>query len=207
MSRIKSVRRSCFTALLFALVFIGDRASAAPAGGLSPWGVGGSLGLANPVEHEFKIDQFKGGDANLWVQYELEEKVVLRATVGSLIAKGFYAGRTVSLGNGSLATAPDLKSRVDYGVVSVSYDFRESAWTSGLFAGLGVYRIRPESVAPEFAPYQDRREKVWGAHVGVDTDVRLWKTLSLLGRITLHFPQSEKRREILIAGAGLLYRF
>jgi hypothetical protein len=199
--------RGRVTSIFLALVLIGFRAADVRAAGAPEFGAGGSLGLANAVEHDFKINRFKDGDANLFVQYNLEDSVVLRATLGSLKAKGYYAGQTVGLSDGSSATAPDLKSRVDYGLVSVSYDFRESAWTSGLFAGVGAYRIRPERAAAVFAAFRDPRETVWGLHVGADADVRVWKSLSLVGRITFHLPQTEKRRKILTVGAGALYRF
>ena len=207
MRRIAKVPRRGARALLIAGFLVGVRPALAATAGMSPVGVGASVGAVNAVDHEFKIDHFGDLDANLWVQYRTEDYFVLRGTLGTLKTKGYFAGRTVALPVGTSVTAPDLKTRVDYGLVSASYEFRESAWTSGLFAGVGLYRFRPESAPAEFEAFRDARETVWGFHVGTDADVRISHSLSILGRITYHVPQTDNHRKILTAGAGLLYRF
>ena len=41
---------------------------------------------------------------------------------------------------------PELEESVRYGIVSVSYLFWEGYFTSGLFAGIGGYGMRPDPV-------------------------------------------------------------
>lgn len=172
------------------------------------WGLGASVGLTNDVEKRFRIDEFKPRDINLWVDFRLEEKVLLRGTFGSLKVKGDNAGQTVSVTpGGPPTTLPDLTTRMDYGTVGVCYEFWEGEYSSGLFAGLGGYKIRPEAVATPFEPFRDPAETAFGWHVGAEGSYRIVSRLSLLGRLTVHQVRSESRRTLLTAGAGLLWHF
>ncbi len=172
------------------------------------FGVGASVGLVNDVTQKFHIDQFNRRDLNGWVEYEMEEKLVLRATLGSLNMKGANAGQVVTPPFATNpVTLPDLMNRVRYGMVSISYELVEKGLTSGLFAGVGGYTIRPESVDPEIANYRDARETAFGWHAGVDGGVRLFSRLNLLVRITYHNIRSSSGRSLLTANGGLSYRF
>lgn len=170
------------------------------------WGVGASLGLTNDVDHRFALDEFRRHDVNAWVQYELEEKVVLRGTFGSLRVSGSNAGMTGDIG-GSAVTLPALTDRINYGTLGVSYEFWEGTYTSGLFAGIGGYRIEPDSVEPALESFRDVRETVFGWHVGLDGAVALTRRLSVLARLTVHKIKSAEGHSILTANAGLVYRF
>ena len=170
------------------------------------WGVGASVGLTNDVDHRFALDEFRRHDVNAWVQYELEERVVLRGTFGSLRVSGSNAGMTGNIG-GSPVALPDLTDRINYGTLGVSYEFWEGTYTSGLFAGIGGYRIEPEAVEPAFESFRDKRETVFGWHVGLDGGVQLTRRLSVLARLTVHKIKSAEGHSILTANAGLVYRF
>ena len=173
---------------------------------LESFGFGATVGLANTVDHEFRLQNFDTHDANVWAQYQLEEDVLLRGTLGSMKVRGHNAGQPgVVFGN--VVTLPDLPDRIDYATLSVAYEFHESGWNTGLFGGVGGYRVRPEAAAAGFAAYSDRRETVWGLHLGVDSDFQIWRRLSGIGRITYHIPQTKPHRQILTANLGLLYRF
>jgi hypothetical protein len=189
--------------ILLAVALTGSRLQAQS---LESFGLGATVGLSNSVDHEFRLQNFDTHDANLWVQYQLEEDVLLRGTFGSMKVRGHNAGQPgVVFGN--IVTLPDLPDRIDYATLSVAYEFRSSGWTTGLFAGVGGYQIRPEPAAAGFAAYRDDRETVWGLHVGVDSDFQIWRRLSGVGRITYHVPQTKPHRQILTANVGLLYRF
>jgi hypothetical protein len=174
--------------------------------GAQAWGVGASVGLTNDVDHRFALDEFRRHDVNAWVQYELEERVVLRGTFGSLRVSGSNAGMTGDIG-GSPVQLPDLTDRINYGTLGVSYEFWEGTYTSGLFAGIGGYRIEPEAVATVFESFRDVRETVFGLHVGIDSSVQLSRRLSVLARLTVHKIYSAEGHSILTANAGLVYRF
>ena len=174
---------------------------------LESFGVGATVGLSNSVDHEFRLQNFDTHDANAWLQYQLEEDVLLRGTFGSMKVRGHNAGQPAVIAGGAAVSLPDLDDRVDYATVSVSYLFHAGSWDTGLFGGLGGYKIRPESTDPAYAPYRDDRETVWGLHLGVEADFQIWRRLSGVGRITYHVPQTHPHRQILLASAGLLYRF
>ncbi len=174
---------------------------------IAPFGVGASVGLTNSVDQNFRLQNFEHGDGNVWVQYQVDDTMLLRGTFGSFRVDGHNAGQTVTTAAGSVAL-PAMRDRVDYALVSVSYLLHDAGWTSGLFGGVGGYRIRPDDVDPSYAAYADASERVWGFHVGIDADMPVWRRLSLVARITYHVPQSSgHKRNILTADAGLNYRF
>jgi hypothetical protein len=172
------------------------------------FGVGAAIGLVNDVTDEFHVDKFKPKDLNLWLDYEVQERVIFRATLGTLRMKGVNAGLEVTPPLfTSPVTLPDLKNHVDYGTIGVSYLFAEGDYTSGLFAGFGGYKIRPDAVDEAIASYRDQRETVWGWHAGVDGGVRLVSRLTLMIRLTYHNIRASSVRSLLTANGGFAYRF
>jgi hypothetical protein len=171
-------------------------------------GIGATVGAVNDIGGKFHIDGFNTRDLNAWVDYETQEKVLVRATFGSLRLKGVNAGQTVSPPSGDPpVTLPSLMNSVDYATLGVSYLFAEAGYTSGIFAGFGGYRIRPDAVADNIANYRDQRETALGWHAGVDGSVQLVSRLSLMIRVTYHNIRNEAGRSLLTANAGLWYRF
>jgi hypothetical protein len=171
-------------------------------------GIGATIGAVNDVGGKFHIDEFKPKDLNVWVDYETQEKVLVRAMLGTLRLKGANAGKTVTLvAGGPAVTLPDLKSDVDYATLGVSYLFSEAGYTSGIFAGFGGYKFKPDAVATDIANYRDQRETALGWHVGLEGGVQLVSRLSLTLRLTYHNIRNEAGRSILTANAGLGYRF
>jgi len=173
------------------------------------FGAGATIGLVNDVTEKFHVDGFKPTDLNAWVDYEVHEKVMVRATLGRLRMKGVNAGQVVTRPSGSSSiTLPGLTNHVDYGTLGVSYEFFEGAYTSGLFAGFGGYKIIPDAVEDAFiANYRDPHETVLGWHGGVDGGVQLISRLSLMVRVTYHSIRSSSGRSLLTANGGLMYRF
>lgn len=170
------------------------------------WGVGASIGLTNDVDHRVRLGGFDPRDANAWVDFQLEERVLLRATMGSIKTTGSNAGLIAEI-DGEEVVLPDLKSRIDYVTVGASYQFWEGDYTSAIFGGIGGYKIDPDRVPPELEGFQDAKETRWGFHVGIDGDLRVISRLSLVGRITLHKIFSETNRLLLTANAGVAFRF
>jgi len=177
-------------------------ALAAPVSG-EDWGVGASFGLVNDVERRLRLDEFEPSDANAWVDYRMEDQVLLRATAGSMKTKGENAG----LQTDSDVVLPDLEQRIDYVTVGVAYQFWEGNYSSAIFGGIGGYKINPDPVEEEFRNFRDPHEKVFGWHVGVEADLRVLSRISLVGRLTYHKVLSGFGRSLLTANAGAVYRF
>jgi hypothetical protein len=179
--------------------------SAAPALA-QDWGVGASIGLANDVQHRVRVGKFDPRDVNAWVDFALEDRVLLRGTMGSIKTKGSNAGSIADI-DGDEVVLPDLKVRIDYVTAGVSYQFWEGDFTSGLFGGIGGYKIDPDRVEPEFRGFEDPKETVLGFHAGVDGDLRVISHLSIVGRITFHKVFSDTNRSLLTANVGAAFRF
>ena len=171
------------------------------------FGLGASGGVVDAADRQFHFNEFHRSDVNVWIDYAIEEQVLLRATVGRMTVAAHNAGQTVKVGTVTYAGPDDLRDRVEYGLLSTSYDFLEGNWTSGVFGGVGVYRIRPGDPGPGLQPVADASETVWGLHIGLDARVKVWKQLSVLGRVTVHVPQTNPHRVLVAADAGLDYRF
>lgn len=182
-----------------------------------PWGIGGAYGLVNDVRFDFALDNFDPYELNGWVEYRFEDRATLRGTFGSMSAKGALSGATIGDPEDPVLM-PDYQTRINYAMISVSYLFWEGFYTSGLFAGIGGYHFKPDSVASEYEPYLEPTETVFGWHAGVDGEFRLARSLGLVLRLTFHdissntdFVSEEsgyrKRRQFLNADAGLIFRF
>lgn len=168
--------------------------------------VGGSAGIVNDVSSDIAFSGFKWGEATGWFEYKLEESTVLRLTYGSMWTQQARSGSTVTTPTGDL-TLPQLDERVGYGLVSVSYLFWEGFFTSGLFAGIGGYGIRPDAVPAVAQPYADRDETVFGWHAGADGEFRIWKNVGLVIRLTYHNLSAHPHRQFVNADGGVVARF
>lgn len=168
------------------------------------WGVGAAVGLVNDVESRLRLEDFEASDAQAWVDYRLEDHVLLRATAGTMETKGENAGRQLP---DSDVFLPDLDQQIDYVTIGVAYQFWEGNYTSALFGGIGGYKINPDPTDEEFRNFRDPHERVFGWHVGTEADLRVLSRVSVVGRLTYHKVRSFFGRSFLTANAGAVYRF
>ena len=89
----------------------------------------------------------------------------------------------------------------------MSYLFFEGFFTSGLFAGIGGYGIRPDAVPPAAEPYADRDETVFGWHAGADGEFKIAKNVGLVIRLTYHNISAHPHRQFVNADGGVVARF
>ncbi len=168
--------------------------------------VGGSAGAVNDVSSGVAFSGFKWGEATGWFEYRMEESTVLRLTYGSMWTQQSKSESTVATPDGDV-TLPKLDERIGYGIVSVSYTLWEGFFTSGLFAGIGGYAIRPDAVPPEAQPFADEHETVFGWHTGADGEFRVWKNVALVIRLTYHNVSAHPHRQFFNADGGVVVRF
>ena len=172
------------------------------------WGVGAAAGATSDVTHHFSLEDWKEHDISGWIQYETWPDVHVRLTGGSMKTLQASSGQPVSPDQSTPpVTAPRMTERVDYVNIGATYEFVLQDFTSGIFAGLGAYRIRPDAAPPGFEFAEDPHKTVLGWHFGVDGGVRVAKHFSILGRLTLHGWESNGTRSVLVASAGVGYRF
>ncbi len=181
-------------------------AAAAATARAQSFGLGISVGLPNDVATEVRLDNFDHSEVTGWFDYRLEPGAILRLTYGNMRTRQANSRSVIETVPGPFAL-PEFKSRIEYGTVGVSYLFWEGFYTSGIFAGIGGYGIRPDAVAPELAAYADRRETVFGWHGGLDGEFRLLRRLSLVLRFTYHNISAHPHRQFINADAGFVARF
>ncbi len=182
-------------------------AAAVPIAAAQSWGVGASVGVVNDIGRRARLDEFKTSDYAAWLEYRLEERVAFRATFGSLKVRAVHSGDTIETPGSAPVTLPEFHTRMDYVTAGTAYEFWEGDYTSGIFAGIGGYKVRPESAPQNAQPFRDPSETAFGWHVGVDGDFRVISRLSIVARVTYHNVRSETSRDILSASGGLVYRF
>jgi hypothetical protein len=201
---LKIVRRAALACAVAAgLVTL---APAAPACGQS-FGVGGAAGIVNDVSGDnVEFSGFQWGDANGWFEYRMERHTVLRLMYGSMWTQQSKSESTVTTPDGPV-TLPELDENVNYGIVSVSYLFWEGFFTSGLFAGIGGYGMRPDPVPAGFEEYADRRETVFGWHAGADGEFQVARQVGLVLRFTYHNVAAHPHRQFVVADGGAVFRF
>jgi hypothetical protein len=130
----------------------------------------------------------------------------VRVTYGKMRILGDNVGQVVDIG-GVPVVMPEYRDRLQYFTLDVSYFLRMGPLTSGLFAGIGGYGIRPESISPELDFARDQRERVFGWNAGADGELHLYRGLAMVGRVTVHGILSETKRYLLVTSVGLVYRF
>ncbi len=170
------------------------------------FGLGVALGLPNDVGNEVRLDNFDHSEVVGWLDYRLEDSALLRLTYGNMRTRQSNSQLVIPTPVGAIVV-PEMKERVEYGTLGVSYTFFEGFYRSGMFAGIGAYHIRPDAVAPDFATYADRRETVFGWHGGLDGEFRLMQRLSLVLRFTYHNISAHPHRQFINADGGFVTRF
>jgi hypothetical protein len=175
---------------------------------LPGWRIGAAAGVVNDVKGTFRIEGFDHYDFNVWGDYVTDDKVAIRAMIGQLKVRGSQSGDQVSLTpGGPTVTLPEFTDRIAYGTIGASYEYFEGDFTSGLFAGIGVYRVKPDSVDPPYQAFQDPSHTAFGWHFGADASFRIVSKLNLLMRLTYHYTTVDPRRQLLSATGGFTYRF
>jgi len=188
------------------LLVVASAAGASVARGQS-WAAGLALGATENVSHSFSLDEMRARDINGWIQYEAEPDVYVRATIGSLRTTAANSDQVVTPPGTPPIQVPHLTSQVDYATIGASYEFVTGDIASGIFGGLGGYRIRPHEIPPGFEFAADPKTTVLGWHLGVDGSFRILKRLAAVGRLTIHGYKADVHQTIFTAGAGLAYRF
>lgn len=184
-------------------------AALAPSARAQAFGAGGSVGLVNDVGDEFTLDGFKHSEVAGWVDYRFEKSALLRLTYGSMRTRQSHAASITVPGTGdpTIPVTRPLKERVEYLTIGASYLLWEGFFTSGLFAGIGGYHIRPDAVPPDFTGTVDRKETVVGWHAGSEAVFRIYKNVSLVGRLTYHNVSAHPHRQWVNVDGGVAARF
>jgi hypothetical protein len=171
------------------------------------WGIGGSVGWVNDVGNDFRLSEFNPSEVTGWVDYRFEKHSLLRFTYGSMrTQQGDNATITVPE-DGGPPEIRELKERINYGTLGVSYLLWEGFFTSGLFGGIGGYHFKPDAVPPGFEGPHDVTQTVFGWHFGSEAIFRVYKNVSLVARLTYHNVLTHPHRQFVNVGGGVVARF
>ncbi|HEX8412004.1 MAG TPA: hypothetical protein VF883_24355 [Thermoanaerobaculia bacterium] len=80
----------------------------------------------------------------------------------------------------------------------VEYEFDEPFGSSGLFAGLGMYRLT--------APGEDAQQ-TWGVHAGVNSDFPISRRYGVVLEAAYHWTKADFNQRFMTVGAGLRVSF
>jgi hypothetical protein len=184
------VRLPAIPALLLLLLVATPLAAQTPATDRRAFGIGASIGLINDVTEDFDFDNFESPEFEGWIEYRLIDRTILRGSYGSVQPLG-------EIPEPPPAAPGNLVQRVTYWTIGTEYLFWEGDYISGVFGGVGLYEVDA----------QHTEEDTWGWHLGVSGDLVLTGGLSLIGRLSYHWVDSDVKVRFIKADAGLTYRF
>lgn len=92
--------------------------------------------------------------------------------------------------------------QLEYATISGEYRFYRSWYDSGMFIGLGGYRLRGDR-----AGGRNEEETAVGLTGGVTGEFELARHFSLLGEITGHWANLDRAQLFATAQAGLAFKF
>jgi|PersoiStandDraft_1058852.scaffolds.fasta_scaffold04671_5 hypothetical protein len=163
-------------------------------------GVGGSA--VNDTGRPADVKAFSTGGWHAFGEVVLEPGVILQFRYMNFSLPGTPV--FPPFGVGAATSAPDV--RVNAGLASMGYLFREPWWDAGLFGGVGVYGLNPKTRSGDQTS-TDVKETVIGWHAGLVTafhvaahwDLRVEAAAYLLGKDANH--------KLITLGGSVAYHF
>lgn len=131
-----------------------------------------------PIEPDLNL-RFKGG------------RIQSQIPIPSRVPNPAKAGET-------LLNRTDVEGEVMHFETDVEYEFDEPFGSSGLFAGLGFYRLS--------APSEESRT-TWGAHAGVNADFPITRRYGVLVEAAYHWTHAEFEPRFMTVTGGLRVSF
>ena len=105
---------------------------------------------------------------------------------------------------GAPTSAPDV--RVNAGLASVGYLFREAWWDAGLFAGVGVYGLSPNPVTGDQTS-TDVKETVIGWHGGILTAFHVARRWDVRLEAAGYVLRTDANHKPITLGGSVAYHF
>jgi hypothetical protein len=145
---------------------------------------------------------FSTGGWHAFGEVVLEPGIVLQFRYMTFSLPGTPVAPT--LGVGVVTSAPNV--RVDAGLASVGYLFREPWWDAGLFGGVGVYGLDPKPPSGDQTS-TDVKETVIGWHAGLVTAFHLAAHWDLRVEAAAHLLRTDANHKPVTLGGSVAYHF
>lgn len=163
-------------------------------------GAGGEWVTDNGRASDVKAFSNAGGHA--FGEVVLESGVFLQFRYANFSLPGTPVAPV--FGVGTVTTAPDV--RVNAGLASVGYLFREPWWDAGLCAGVGVFGLSPKPLAAGQTS-TDVKETVIGWHGGLLTAFHVAEHWDLRLEATAYILRTDANHKPITLGGSLAYHF
>ncbi|HUP63504.1 MAG TPA: outer membrane beta-barrel protein [Thermoanaerobaculia bacterium] len=146
----------------------------------------------NILSSEFS---FSNTSVDLYWGISLDEDTTLKLKAGSIeteVAEGFRTDP-----NGDLLRN-DVEGEVQHLDASVEYRFSEAYGKTGLFGGVGLYRLSGEGI---------KSTQSFGWHIGINADFPMTRRYGFVVESAYHWTRAAHRPGYLTVGGGLRIAF
>jgi hypothetical protein len=146
------------------------------------------------------VDAFSNGGWHAFGEVVLEKGVVLQLRYMNFS----LPGTPVVPPFGVPTSAPDVK--VNAGLMSVGYLYREPWWDAGLVAGVGLYDLKPNAVSGDQTS-TDVQETVVGWHAGLLAAFHVAARWDLRLEVTAFLLRTDANHKPITVGGSVAYHF
>ena len=167
-----------------------------------PFAVGAGGFAVTDTGRPADVKAFSTGGWHAFGEVVLEPGIVLQFRYMNFSLPGTPAAPT--LGVGAVTSAPDV--RVNAGLASVGYLFREPWWEAGLFGGVGVYGLNPKTPSGDQTS-TDVKETVIGWHAGLVTAFHVAAHWDLRVEAAAYLLRTDANHKPITLGGSVAYHF
>ncbi len=165
-----------------------------------PFAVGAGGEWVTDTGQASDVTSFSSGGYHFFAEVVLEQGVFLQfrymnfSLPGTPVVPPFAAP----------TSAPDV--RVNAGLASVGYLFREPWWDAGFFGGVGVYALDPRPPTGDQTS-TDVRETVLGWHAGLVTSFHVAQRWDVRLEATGYLLRTDANHKPITLGGSVAYHF
>ena len=165
-----------------------------------PFAVGGGGEWVTDNGRTSDVKAFSNGGWHAFGEIVLEPGVLLQVRYMSFT----LPGTPVPPAFGPATSAPDV--RVNAGLMSVGYLFREPWWDGGFFGGVGAYSLNPQSLSGDQTS-TDVKETVLGWHGGVMAAFHVATRWDVRLEVAAFLLRTDANHKPITLGGSVAYHF
>lgn len=141
--------------------------------------------------------KFSNSSVDLYYALQVDPGTMFKIQVGRIDGPVAFA-QTEKRGSDTVTVRRDVEGQVQHAEGIVEYRFSEAFGSTGLFAGVGMYR----HTASGYNATTD-----YGFPIGVTADFPLTRTYAVIAAVTYHFTNADFRPRYLTVSGGLRIAF
>jgi hypothetical protein len=145
-------------------------------------------------DNDWKSD----GAKEVYFSFQVDPGTNFRIKVGQIDSQVAFLTRTTDASGNTIEEETTVDNgRVDHVDGQIAYKFSEAFGSTSMFAGIGLYRQTGDG----------RDETNYGASGGVNIDLPLSRRYGIVGEVTYHWVNFDKRSHYLTVTGGLRIAF